>query len=166
MAPVLFPLRRRGSIFRPRSSSARPPRCCRKARAVPDLAAGATSAGSTTIVVPLTVATGTYYLIAEADGADAVQETRENNNTSSRNHQDRRRPRRLWTHRACHRRSRFPPSRSAKQPRTQARVQSRPRQPASTFRPTPRWMPRIRPCQVAAPLPAWPRAPPVLVRRL
>jgi subtilisin family serine protease len=55
-----------------------------ESRAVPDLAAGATSVGSTTIVVPSTIATGSYYLIAKADGPDVVQETRENNNTSSR----------------------------------------------------------------------------------
>ncbi len=55
-----------------------------ESRAVPDLAAGGVSAGSTTVVIPSTVTTGTYFLIAKADGDDAVQETRETNNTASR----------------------------------------------------------------------------------
>ena len=53
-------------------------------RTVPDLAAGVMSAGSTTLVIPSTFATGGYYLIAEADGDETVPETRETNNTASR----------------------------------------------------------------------------------
>jgi subtilase family serine protease/subtilisin family serine protease len=50
-------------------------------RAVPSLAAGATSAGSVSVTIPAATATGTYTLIARADSGDAVQEVYENNNT-------------------------------------------------------------------------------------
>jgi len=53
-------------------------------RAVPDLAAGASSAGSTTIVIPSTATTGTYYLFGKTDADDAVVETQEGNNTAVR----------------------------------------------------------------------------------
>jgi subtilase family serine protease len=53
------------------------------ARTVPGLAAGATSAGSSSVVIPAATAPGTYYVIARADDAGAVGETAENNNTRS-----------------------------------------------------------------------------------
>jgi subtilase family serine protease len=52
-------------------------------RSVPELAAGATSSGSTTIVIPGATTPGTYYVFAQADGAGAVPEPTENNNTRS-----------------------------------------------------------------------------------
>ena len=51
------------------------------ARAVPALAAGATSTGSVSVTIPTTVAPGAYWLLAKADGDDAITETRESNNT-------------------------------------------------------------------------------------
>ncbi len=53
-------------------------------RSVPGLAAGATSAGSTTLTIPPATVTGTYYLIAKADGDAVVLETQESNNTTLR----------------------------------------------------------------------------------
>lgn len=53
-------------------------------RAVPALAAGATSTGSTSVAIPADVLVGTYYLIARADAEDVVVETKENNNTRAR----------------------------------------------------------------------------------
>jgi subtilase family serine protease len=53
-------------------------------RVVPALAAGASHAGSITVTLPATTATGTYTLFARADALDAVAETYENNNTTSR----------------------------------------------------------------------------------
>lgn len=53
-------------------------------RAVPQLAAGASSSGSTELVIPATVGTGTYYLFAKADADEAVVETLESNNTRLR----------------------------------------------------------------------------------
>jgi subtilase family serine protease len=53
-------------------------------RAVPALAGGASSAGSTALVVTAGTAPGTYYVIAQADGAGVVAETSEANNTSAR----------------------------------------------------------------------------------
>jgi subtilase family serine protease/subtilisin family serine protease len=53
-------------------------------RSIPALAAGASSAGSTTITIPEATATGTWYLIARADGEGVVTETSESNNTASR----------------------------------------------------------------------------------
>lgn len=50
-------------------------------RAVPALAAGAISAGATALTIPPGTATGTYYLLARADGADQVPEASETNNT-------------------------------------------------------------------------------------
>ena len=49
-------------------------------RTVGTLAAGASSAGTTSIVFPA-VASGSYYVIARADDGDAVVEAREGNNT-------------------------------------------------------------------------------------
>ena len=53
-------------------------------RTVPPLAAGASSSASTTLLIPSTVATGSYYLIAKADADNVVPETQESNNTSVR----------------------------------------------------------------------------------
>ena len=53
-------------------------------RAVPELAAGASSSGSTTLVIPTTVGAGVYYFIAKADADNAVVETQEANNTAPR----------------------------------------------------------------------------------
>ncbi len=53
-------------------------------RSVPSLAAGASSAGSTTVTIPESTAVGTWYLIAKADGEEAVSETSETNNTYAR----------------------------------------------------------------------------------
>ena len=49
-------------------------------RTVPPLAAGATDTGTTTLTVPPDTATGTYYVIGQADGESAIAETSETNN--------------------------------------------------------------------------------------
>ena len=51
-------------------------------RPVPALAPGATSVGSTSLTLPAGVS-GTYYIIARADGADAVVEANESNNVTA-----------------------------------------------------------------------------------
>jgi subtilase family serine protease len=53
-------------------------------RSVPALAGGASSAGSTTITIPEGTSTGNWYIVAKADGEDAVVETSETNNTYAR----------------------------------------------------------------------------------
>jgi subtilisin family serine protease/subtilase family serine protease len=53
-------------------------------RSVPSLAAGASSAGSTTVTIPQSTAVGTWYIMAKADGEDLVAETSETNNTYTR----------------------------------------------------------------------------------
>jgi subtilase family serine protease len=53
-------------------------------RAVPALAAGASSAGSTTVVVPAGQAPGSYFLIARADADGLLTEANETNNTRAR----------------------------------------------------------------------------------
>jgi subtilase family serine protease len=53
-------------------------------RSVPALASGASSTLPTTLVIPSTVASGTYSLIANADADGAVLETSETNNTLTR----------------------------------------------------------------------------------
>ena len=53
-------------------------------RAIPALAGGASSAGSTTVTLPSTLAAATYYVIAKADADAAVRETSEANNTTAR----------------------------------------------------------------------------------
>jgi subtilase family serine protease len=53
-------------------------------RAIPGLASGASSAGSTSVTLPLGLQPGTYYLIAKADADGAVGETSEANNTAAR----------------------------------------------------------------------------------
>jgi subtilase family serine protease len=50
-------------------------------RSIPLLAGGASNAGSTTVTVPLGTATGSWYIIAKADGEGVVNETSEANNT-------------------------------------------------------------------------------------
>src|SRR5499427_1225131 len=51
-------------------------------RAVPALAAGATSSGSTVVTIPTGTSIGTYYILAVADADNVVAETQENNNVS------------------------------------------------------------------------------------
>jgi subtilase family serine protease/subtilisin family serine protease len=53
-------------------------------RAVPVLAAGATSSGTTTVTIPAGTAVGSHYVIVKADGEGAVAESNETNNTSAR----------------------------------------------------------------------------------
>jgi subtilase family serine protease len=53
-------------------------------RAVPSLAGGASSAGSTSVTIPSGLTPGTYYLIAKADADGSVAESAENNNASAR----------------------------------------------------------------------------------
>jgi subtilase family serine protease len=53
-------------------------------RDVPALAVGATSAGTTVLTIPPDTQVGSYYIVAKADGHDAVDETTETNNTSWR----------------------------------------------------------------------------------
>jgi len=53
-------------------------------RSVPALAAGASSSGSTTVTIPEGTATGTFYLLAQADGEGVIGEAVETNNTYSR----------------------------------------------------------------------------------
>jgi subtilase family serine protease/subtilisin family serine protease len=53
-------------------------------RDVPLLPAGATSSGSTTVMIPQGTAVRTWYIIAKADGESVVAETLETNNTSPR----------------------------------------------------------------------------------
>lgn len=53
-------------------------------RAVPALAAGATNSGSTDLTIPTTTSIGSYYVVALADGGEAVVETSENNNSYAR----------------------------------------------------------------------------------
>ncbi len=53
-------------------------------RAVPALAALATSTGTTTVTVPLNACSGTFYIIARADADNVVAETIETNNNKSK----------------------------------------------------------------------------------
>jgi uncharacterized delta-60 repeat protein len=53
-------------------------------RAVPALASGASSAGATPVTIPAATATGTYYILAKADGANVLAEKNETNNVSAR----------------------------------------------------------------------------------
>jgi len=52
-------------------------------RAVPALASGASSSGSTTLVIPAGMAAGSWYVIAYADGSGVVPETSEGNNVGT-----------------------------------------------------------------------------------
>jgi subtilase family serine protease len=54
------------------------------ARSVPALAGGASDTATTGVTIPAGTAPGGYYLIAVADGAGAVVETFETNNTRAR----------------------------------------------------------------------------------
>ncbi len=49
-------------------------------REIGPLAAGATNAASTTLMLPATVVTGTYYILAQADATNLVVESSESNN--------------------------------------------------------------------------------------
>jgi subtilase family serine protease len=51
-----------------------------QSRSVGPLAAGASSSGAATLTLPPTLATGTYFLIAQADGDGAIAELNEINN--------------------------------------------------------------------------------------
>jgi subtilase family serine protease len=51
-------------------------------RPVPALSSGATSTATTSVTLPSTLTTGTYYLLARADGDQTVVETLETNNVS------------------------------------------------------------------------------------
>jgi subtilisin family serine protease len=51
---------------------------------VPALAEGAEDVGSTTLILPADIATGTHYIIGRADADNAVLEAKETNNTISR----------------------------------------------------------------------------------
>jgi subtilase family serine protease/subtilisin family serine protease len=53
-------------------------------RSVPALGAGASSSGTTTVVIPAATGPGTYYLFAKADGGGVVEEAVESNNASGR----------------------------------------------------------------------------------
>jgi subtilase family serine protease len=54
------------------------------AREVSSLGPGLSDAGSALLLIPPSTPTGTYYIIAKGDGDDAVQESQETNNLSSR----------------------------------------------------------------------------------
>ncbi len=56
-------------------------------RAVGQLDSGVSSAGSTTVVIPANTATGSYFLIAKADGDNVIPESLETNNTDMRGFQ-------------------------------------------------------------------------------
>ena len=76
----------RRRLHRSRRSISRPTWCSMPAtsfcgsRGLAALAAGATSTAGTTLTLPATLATGTYYLIAQADGGAAIAELNEMNN--------------------------------------------------------------------------------------
>lgn len=53
-------------------------------RSIPALIAGATSSGSTTVMIPQETTAGTWFILARADGEGVVAETSETNNVSSR----------------------------------------------------------------------------------
>ncbi len=50
-------------------------------RAIPTLAAGASSSGTTSATIPAGTTPGIYYVIAKADAVNAIVESQENNNT-------------------------------------------------------------------------------------
>ena len=54
------------------------------ARPVPALAAGVSSTATTSLTIPASTSTGSYYLVALADGDSSVVETNENNNLTFR----------------------------------------------------------------------------------
>jgi subtilase family serine protease len=53
-------------------------------RAIPSVAAGASSSGTTAIMIPQGVGAGGYYLLAQADGDHTVEESYETNNVKAR----------------------------------------------------------------------------------
>jgi subtilase family serine protease/subtilisin family serine protease len=53
-------------------------------RVVPGLGPGGTHTGSTTVTIPASTPTGSYYLLARADAAEAIGEIAEGNNVSAR----------------------------------------------------------------------------------
>jgi subtilase family serine protease len=53
-------------------------------RAVPALASGTSSAGTTPVTIPAATATGTYYILGKADSANVLAEKSESNNVSAR----------------------------------------------------------------------------------
>jgi subtilase family serine protease len=53
-------------------------------RSIPALPPGATNSGSTPVTIPGDAPTGALYIFARADADDAVVETQENNNSTSR----------------------------------------------------------------------------------
>jgi hypothetical protein len=53
-------------------------------RAVPALATGVSNAGATLVTIPAATATGVYYILAKADGANVVFEKNEANNVTAR----------------------------------------------------------------------------------
>jgi hypothetical protein len=52
-------------------------------RSVPDIAAGASNAGMTTLTIPPGTAPGSYYVLAKADGDGVVAEGIETNNVTA-----------------------------------------------------------------------------------
>src|SRR5437764_1008782 len=52
-------------------------------RTVPALAAGASSSGETAVTIPVGTASGSYYLVAYADAAEAVTESNNSNNQTA-----------------------------------------------------------------------------------
>jgi subtilase family serine protease len=53
-------------------------------RSVPSLSPVASSTGSVTVVIPASTTAGTWFIIAKADGANAIVEAVENNNTRAK----------------------------------------------------------------------------------
>jgi len=53
-------------------------------RALPPVAAGSSNAGTATVLVPASMATGSYFIIAVADGGSAIAEAAENNNARAK----------------------------------------------------------------------------------
>ena len=53
-------------------------------REVPELPAGASSAGSTSVIIPVGTSAGSFYVIAKADADNLIAETQEGNNATAR----------------------------------------------------------------------------------
>ena len=64
------------------------------------IVSGGNSPGSATVTIPAGTTTGTWYIIAKADGPDGLFETSEANNTARQSDQDRPGPHRLGHRRA------------------------------------------------------------------